>query len=121
MHTVTIFTPGHTPDTQSYAFTLLDSGKPLNVAYSRDTAFNSVNNTPDPGIRNFQIDIQSQRRMASKAAATGATVMLSNHSEFADAANKNRMLTITIRWSGLTLRGSQADEATRRHRNGALK
>ena len=30
--------------------------------------------------------------MAEKAAATGATVLLSNHSEFDNAFNKNRML-----------------------------
>jgi metallo-beta-lactamase class B len=91
--TVTIWlTPGHTPGTLSYTFTVLDRGKPVNVAYSGGTAFNFVNNTPDPGIRNFQTYIESQRHMASKAAATGATVLLSNHSEFDNAANKNRML-----------------------------
>ena len=60
--------------------------------YSGGTAFNFVNNTPDPGIRNFQIYIDSQRKMAEKAAAARATVLLSNHSEFDNAVNKNRML-----------------------------
>ncbi len=91
--TVTIWlTPGHTPGTLSYTFTVLDHGKPVNVAYSGGTAFNFVNNTPEPGIRNFQTYIESQRHMASKAAATSATVLLSNHSEFDNAANKNRMI-----------------------------
>ncbi len=91
--TVTIWhTPGHTPGTLSYTFPVLDRGKPVNVAYSGGTAFNFVNNTPDPGIRNFQIYIDSQRRMAEKARASGATVLLSNHSEFDNAVNKNRML-----------------------------
>ena len=91
--TVTVwFTPGHTPGTISYTFTVLDRGKPVNVAYSGGTAFNFVNNTPDPGIRNFQIYIDSQRHLAAKAAATSATVLLSNHSEFDNAYNKNRML-----------------------------
>jgi metallo-beta-lactamase class B len=91
--TVTIWlTPGHTPGTLSYTFTVLDRAKPVNVAYSGGTAFNFVNNTPDPGIRNFQIYIDSQRHMAAKAASTGATVLLSNHSEFDNAFNKNRML-----------------------------
>ena len=91
--TVTIWlTPGHTPGTISYTFTVLDRGKPVNVAYSGGTAFNFVNNTPDPGIRNFQTYIDSQRHMAAKAASTGATVLLSNHSEFDNAYNKNRML-----------------------------
>ena len=91
--TVTIWlTPGHTPGTLSYTFTVLDRGKPVNVAYSGGTAFNFVNDTPDPGIRNFQTYIDSQKHMAEKAAATGATVLLSNHSEFDNAVNKNRML-----------------------------
>ena len=91
--TVTIWlTPGHTPGTLSYTFTVLDRGKPVNVAYSGGTAFNFVNNTPDPGIKNFQIYIDSQKHMAAKAASTGATVLLSNHSEFDNAFNKNRML-----------------------------
>ena len=91
--TVTItHTPGHTPGTLSYTFQVLDKGKPLNVAYSGGTAFNFVNNTPDPGIKNFQIYIDSQRRFAANAAATGATVLLSNHSEFDIADSKNKML-----------------------------
>jgi metallo-beta-lactamase class B len=91
--TVTIWlTPGHTPGTVSYTFTVLDGGRPVNVAYSGGTAFNFVNNTPDPGIRNFQTYIDSQRHMAERAAAVGATVLLANHSEFDNAVNKNRML-----------------------------
>jgi metallo-beta-lactamase class B len=91
--TVTVWlTPGHTPGTLSYSFTVLDRGRPVQVAYSGGTAFNFVNNTPDPGIRNFQTYIDSQRHMAAKAAETGATVLLSNHSEFDNAYNKNRML-----------------------------
>ncbi len=91
--TVTIWlTPGHTPGTMSYTFSVLDRGRPVNVAYSGGTAFNFVNNTPDPGIRNFQTYIESAQHMAAKAAATRATVLLSNHSEFDEAFNKNRML-----------------------------
>ena len=90
---VTIWeTPGHTPGTLSYTFTVLDGGKPVNVAYSGGTAFNFVNNSPDPGIKNFQTYIESQRHIAEKAAATRATVILSNHSEFDNAVSKNRML-----------------------------
>jgi len=76
----------------SYTFSVLDRRKPVNVAYSGGTAFNFVNNTPDPGIKNFQTYIESAQHMAAKAAATGATVLLSNHSEFDQAFNKNRML-----------------------------
>ena len=90
---VTIWlTPGHTPGTLVYTFTVLDRGRVVNVAYSGGTAFNFVNNTPDPGIKNFQTYIDSQKHIAAKAAFTGATVLLSNHSEFDNAFNKNRML-----------------------------
>ncbi|MBM3818074.1 MAG: MBL fold metallo-hydrolase [Acidimicrobiia bacterium] len=85
-------TPGHTPGTISYTFTVRDRGRPVTVAYSGGTAFNFVNNTPDPGIRNFQNYIDSQQRMAAHAKAAGATVLLSNHSEFDNAVGKNRML-----------------------------
>ena len=91
--TVTIWlTPGHTPGTMSYTFSVLDRGRTVNVAYSGGTAFNFVNNTPDPGIRNFQIYIDSAKHMADRAKASGATVLLANHSEFDNAVNKNRML-----------------------------
>ena len=63
-------TPGHTPGTLSFTFTALDNGRPVNVAYSGGTGFNFVNNTPDPGIRNFDSYIASQRHMAAQAAAT---------------------------------------------------
>ncbi len=85
-------TPGHTPGTMSYTFNVLDRGKPVSVAYSGGTAFNFVNNTPNPGIKNFQTYIDSQKRMAERAASAGATVLISNHSEFDNAVNKNRML-----------------------------
>ena len=85
-------TPGHTPGTLSYTFTVYDEGRPVNVAYSGGTAFNFVNATPDPGIRNFQIYIDSQQHIADRAAVFGATVILSNHSEFDSAVTRNRML-----------------------------
>ena len=85
-------TPGHTPGTLSYTFTVRDKGRAVNVAYSGGTAFNFVNNTPNPGIQNFQTYINSQRHMAEQAAATRATVILSNHSEFDNAVNMNKMI-----------------------------
>ena len=91
--TVTFWeTPGHTPGTLSYTFIVYDQGRPVNVAYSGGTAFNFVNNTPEPGIRNFQTYIESQQHIADQAAAFGATVLLSNHSEFDNAVSRNRML-----------------------------
>ena len=85
-------TPGHTPGTLSYTFTVYDQGRPVNAAYSGGTAFNFVNATPDPGIRNFQAYIESQQHIADRAAVFGATVILSNHSEFDNAVTRNRML-----------------------------
>ena len=91
--TVSIWhTPGHTAGTLSYTFEVFDQGRPIQVAYSGGTAFNFVNNTPDPGIGNFETYIDSQRHIAERAAAVGATVLLSNHTEFDNAANRNRML-----------------------------
>lgn len=88
----TWLTPGHTQGNLSYTFTVRDRGKPVPVVYSGGTAFNFVNNTPDPGIKNFQTYIDSARHIADEAAKTGAAVLLSNHSEFDNAVNKNRML-----------------------------
>ena len=63
------------------------NGKPLTVAYSGGTAFNFVNT-----VENFQTYINSQRKMANLAKDLGATVMMSNHSEFDNAVNKIRMI-----------------------------
>ncbi|MBV8713810.1 MAG: MBL fold metallo-hydrolase [Chloroflexi bacterium] len=91
--TVTLWrTPGHTPGTLSFTFGVLDRGRPLTVVYSGGTALNFPCSTPDPGIRNLQIYIDSQQRIASQAAAVGATVLLSNHSEFDNAVGKIKML-----------------------------
>jgi metallo-beta-lactamase class B len=98
----TWLTPGHTPGTLSYTFTARDNGRPVNVAYSGGTAFNFVNNTPNPGIQNFQTYIDSQRHMEEQAARTGAEVILSNHSAFDYATTKNRMVQ---GWRALQLMG----------------
>jgi metallo-beta-lactamase class B len=91
--TVTLWeTPGHTPGTLSFTFTVFDHGQPLHVVYSGGTAFNFPASTPDPGIQNMQIYINSQRHIAEKAAQTHASVLLSNHSEFDNAINKIRMI-----------------------------
>lgn len=114
--TVTLWeTPGHTPGTLSYTFTTYEGGRPVNVVYSGGTAFNFVNNTPDPGIRNFQTYIDSQRHIAEQAARTGATVLLSNHSEFDNATGKNLMLA---GWRALTAMGAAAGR-THPYVNGA--
>ncbi len=82
-----VTTPGHTPGTLSMLFTVKDRGKPLSVAYSGGTAFNFPSTVP-----NFDIYINSQRKMAAAAAAAHATVLMSNHSEFDGAVSKIKML-----------------------------
>ena len=86
------FTPGHTDGTISYTFQVLDHGRPVNVVYSGGTALVFEYHTPDWSIKNLQKYIDSQRHLAAKAKETGATVLLSNHSEFDEAYKKNRML-----------------------------
>jgi metallo-beta-lactamase class B len=88
--TVTIVTtPGHTPGTLSMLFTVKDNGKPINVAYSGGTAFNFPSTVP-----NFDTYINSQAKMAAAAAATNATILMSNHTEFDSAVPKVRMLPL---------------------------
>jgi len=82
-----VTTPGHTPGTLSMLFTVKDNGKPLNVAYSGGTAFNFPST-----VANFDIYIDSQRKMAAAAARTNATVLMANHSEFDNAVSKIRIL-----------------------------
>lgn len=91
--TVTLWlTPGHTQGTISFTTTVLDRGRPVNIVSSAGVATSFINNRPDPGIRNYQIYLDSQRKIAAKAAETKATVLISNHSEFDDAVDRNRML-----------------------------
>ncbi len=69
--------PGHTPGTLSYLFEIRDNGKPLRVAYVGGTAipFNGNAAYYDPYITSTQ-------KFAKAAADYGATVLLSNHTEF---------------------------------------
>jgi metallo-beta-lactamase class B len=86
------FTPGHTEGTMSFTFQVLDRGRPVNVVYSGGTALVYEWDLRDWSIKNMQTYINSQRHLAAKAKETGATVLISNHSEFDNAYNKNRML-----------------------------
>jgi metallo-beta-lactamase class B len=79
--------PGHTPGTLSMIFQVKDNGKPLTVAFSGGTEFNFVNDVP-----HFDTYIASARKFAETAAAAGATVLMTNQSEFDTAAAKIRML-----------------------------
>jgi len=72
--------PGHTPGTLSYLFEVRDHGKPLRVAYVGGTAIPFNGNA-----EYYDTYIASSKKMAKAAADYGATVLLSNHSEFDDA------------------------------------
>jgi metallo-beta-lactamase class B len=82
-----VATPGHTPGTLSLIFQVKDNGKPLTVAYNGGTAFNFPNDVP-----HFDTYIASQRKFAKAAADAGATILMSNHSEFDNAVTKIRMM-----------------------------
>jgi metallo-beta-lactamase class B len=79
--------PGHTAGTTSLIFQVKDNGKPLTVAFPGGTEFNFVNDVP-----HFDTYIGSARKFAAAAAAAGATVLMTNQSEFDNAAAKIRML-----------------------------
>jgi metallo-beta-lactamase class B len=82
-----VATPGHTPGTLSMIFQVKDNGKPLTVAYNGGTAFNFPNDVP-----HFDMYIASQRKMAKAAADAGATILMTNHSEFDNAVTKIKMM-----------------------------
>jgi metallo-beta-lactamase class B len=85
---VTILTtPGHTPGTLSMIFQVKHTSNPLTVVYSGGTAFNFPSTGP-----NFDIYIQSQAKLAVAAVAAGATVFMSNHTEFDGALPKIKMI-----------------------------
>jgi metallo-beta-lactamase class B len=72
-----VATPGHTAGTLSFLFEVKDNGKPLRVAYVGGTAI------PFDGTAAYYDGyIASVRKMAKAAADFGATVLLSNHTEF---------------------------------------
>jgi metallo-beta-lactamase class B len=81
-----IATPGHTPGTLSYFFPVKDAGRTLTVAYSGGTAFNFPRQAA-----NFAMYRDSQRKMTEIAEAAGATVLMSNHTEFDRAYDRARI------------------------------
>ena len=85
-----VATPGHTPGTLSLIFTVKDRGKPVTIAYSGGTAQAGIYKS-GPGL---DIYAASQRHMAEKAAAAGASVLMTNHSEFDDAYTKGRLVKV---------------------------
>jgi metallo-beta-lactamase class B len=81
-----IATPGHTRGTLSYLFPVKDGGRTLTVAYSGGTAFNFPRQT-----ENFAIYRDSARKMQDAARAAGATVLMTNHTEFDRAYDRARI------------------------------
>ena len=69
--------PGHTAGTLSYLFEIKDNGTPLRVAYVGGTAI-PFDGTP----AYYDQYIASAQKFAKAAADYGATILLSNHTEF---------------------------------------
>jgi metallo-beta-lactamase class B len=89
--TVTVVaTPGHTPGTLSYVFPVKDRGKTVIVAYSGGTLTGAF------GTEGARWDeyIASQKKIAKVAADAGASVILSNHSEYDGAYTKARLVSL---------------------------
>jgi metallo-beta-lactamase class B len=83
-----VATPGHTPGTLSYVFPVKDRGRTLMVAYSGGTLTGAFGTD---GAR-WDEYIASQRKIAKVAADAGASVLLSNHSEYDGAYTKARLI-----------------------------
>jgi len=89
--TVTVVsTPGHTPGTLSYVFPVKDEGRTVMIAYSGGTLTGAFGTDG----KRWDEYIASQRRIAAVAADAGATVMLSNHSEYDGAYTKARLASL---------------------------
>ena len=85
-----IFTPGHSPGTLSYVFPVKDKGKTVMVAYSGGTLTGAFGTDG----RRWDEYIDSQKRIALAASAAGASVILSNHSEYDNAYTKARLVGV---------------------------
>ena len=83
-----VATPGHTPGTLSYVFPVRDEGRPLMVAYSGGTLTGAFG----ADAARWDEYAASQRKIARVAADAGATVILSNHSEYDGAYTKARLI-----------------------------
>jgi metallo-beta-lactamase class B len=84
-----IATPGHTPGTLSFIFPVKDRGRTLTVAYSGGTAFNFPRQA-----QTFAVYRDSQKKMADVARAAGATVLMTNHTEFDRAYDRVRLVQL---------------------------
>ena len=85
-----VFTPGHSVGTLSYVFPVKDKGKTVMVAYSGGTLTGAFG----ADGKRWDEYIDSQKRIAAAAAAAGASVILSNHSEYDNAYTKARLVGV---------------------------
>jgi metallo-beta-lactamase class B len=83
-----VFTPGHSVGTISYVFPVKDGGRTVMVAYSGGTLTGAFGTN---GAR-WDEYIESQKRIAKAAADAGASVLISNHSEYDEAYTKARLV-----------------------------
>ena len=83
-----VFTPGHTVGTLSYIFPVKDNGKTVMVAYSGGTLTGAFGSD----AKRWDEYIDSQKRIAEAAKAAGASVIISNHSEYDNAYTKARLI-----------------------------
>jgi metallo-beta-lactamase class B len=81
-----VSTPGHSPGTLSYIFPVKDGGRTLTVSYSGGTAFNFPRQA-----ENFAIYRDSAAKMLAATRAAGATVLMTNHTEFDRAYDRARI------------------------------
>ncbi len=89
--TVTLIsTPGHTPGTTSFMFTVKDNGKPMTVAYSGGTALQLIYN--DTTKLTTYVDTQS--KFARLAIQEKATILMTNHTEFDSASIRARIMAV---------------------------
>jgi metallo-beta-lactamase class B len=89
--TVTLVsTPGHTPGTTSFLFTVKDNGKPMTVAYSGGTALQLIYND----ITKLNTYADTQDKFARMAVEAKATILMSNHTEFDNAYIRSRIMAV---------------------------
>jgi len=81
-------TPGHTPGTLSFVFPVTLDGQTRMVAYSGGTLTGAFG----ANAARWDEYINSQRKIAKAAADAGASVILSNHSEYDNAYTKARLI-----------------------------
>ena len=85
-----VLTPGHTPGTLSLIFPVKDHGRTETVAYNGGTLTGAFGKD----AARWDEYINSQKKMAAAAAKAGATLFLTNHSEYDNAYTKARLTAL---------------------------